>query len=890
MVDTSGLDALIAKHGKSKPEELPPVVVTPDDEKPNKIDTSGLDALIAKHSKKEPAKSEQKADDHGLSERLKRSTVEKALTPVIDYSKHYGEMRDESAALAGRGASEFADAWSKAEPGSMKGLADAALGAGKVALGGIGYVASPLSALYRAVLGQPVEDVTGIPREYTEFAAQLATPGIGFPRAPGAVPPAEIPRVPPGFRTGPEPPPPPPSVAESAGRLNEQFGTNVPRAVASDSRTAQVSGQGVSKMPVVGNQVAQAVEDVAPQLGRARSAVAEEYGTGTAPNAASRIERELTTGAEAETQAATAAAAERDRAALAEWQRANAERDARIVEQEARSGQAAQRAVGPDAEPLDMGDVVINRVRQNEQAAQTRKNQLYDDAASREGTVYNEAIAGANRHVNESIAGEVTIRPRLTPAAAEMQRSMRQFSNRAQATIEDATGRAQVQGGPVERTGLNLQAIEAQRKELGRMANGATTDEDARAARRIMEAFDDWQETVMRPGRNFDGDADALTAYREARAANRDWRERFGYNGRDDADKLINKVVRGVDDQHTGPVGVSDALTARNDKSGPLFAKVMEATGNDAEVHQAIRSGTWNKLSRDPEGVTPRSAERVSSDIYQHLHGRGRDVAERVFSDEQRALMRAHADSVREADRARRASPQIAKASEPVPTKVEPGPMQRLADDVIGGGKSDEALYRSIEGLAKAKGSANVKQLAEIMRRVPQQMKGDFVHSFINRLGVSQKTQEFSPAIFAKEWESITPQAKAVLFGNAGPHLQALNDIAAVSRRLEQVQSKFGNPSGTGSVLNFSHGLTALVGSVVSGHPMVALSTVAGAIPPFMLSRYLASPVGASSIAKFSRATERLNQTPNLQNAAAAKLALRNVVNTAKSISPPEQR
>lgn len=51
-------------------------------------------------------------------------------------------------------------------------------GLGKAALGGLGYVSSPINAALRTAVGEPVEQLTGgkIPKEYSEFAASLALP------------------------------------------------------------------------------------------------------------------------------------------------------------------------------------------------------------------------------------------------------------------------------------------------------------------------------------------------------------------------------------------------------------------------------------------------------------------------------------------------------------------------------------------------------------------------------------------------------------------------------------------------------------------------------------------------------------------------------------------
>jgi hypothetical protein len=47
---------------------------------------------------------------------------------------------------------------------------------GNIAGGAVGYLASPLNAAYRSFASKPLEETTGIPKEYTEFALGLATP------------------------------------------------------------------------------------------------------------------------------------------------------------------------------------------------------------------------------------------------------------------------------------------------------------------------------------------------------------------------------------------------------------------------------------------------------------------------------------------------------------------------------------------------------------------------------------------------------------------------------------------------------------------------------------------------------------------------------------------
>jgi len=96
------------------------------------------------------------------------------LSPFTNYPGIYSQMRGEAGQQISEGLSRAL--------GSEAPLSEQAKGLGQAALGAVGYVASPINAAYRAGVGQPVEQTTGIPAPWTDFAAQLATPGLGLLR------------------------------------------------------------------------------------------------------------------------------------------------------------------------------------------------------------------------------------------------------------------------------------------------------------------------------------------------------------------------------------------------------------------------------------------------------------------------------------------------------------------------------------------------------------------------------------------------------------------------------------------------------------------------------------------------------------------------------------
>jgi hypothetical protein len=128
-------------------------------------------------------------DDHGLAERQKLSTLGKAVSPITGYWPTYQQMNREAQQQIGQGLGQIAHPTESLTEPQAHGLSQVLTGAGNVAAGGLNYLYSPIGAGIRSIAGQPIEDVTGIPREYTEFGAQLAMPYIGLkgvPEAPGA--------------------------------------------------------------------------------------------------------------------------------------------------------------------------------------------------------------------------------------------------------------------------------------------------------------------------------------------------------------------------------------------------------------------------------------------------------------------------------------------------------------------------------------------------------------------------------------------------------------------------------------------------------------------------------------------------------------------------------
>ncbi len=114
-----------------------------------------------------------KAEAAPAQEPQQPSLLDRALSPITSYPETYRRKRTESVEQMGSGVEQL----KKGEYG--KGVAN-------VGLGALGYTFSPVEAGIESFVGKPVQDVTGLPKEYTNFAVGLALPGIGLTKMPGA--------------------------------------------------------------------------------------------------------------------------------------------------------------------------------------------------------------------------------------------------------------------------------------------------------------------------------------------------------------------------------------------------------------------------------------------------------------------------------------------------------------------------------------------------------------------------------------------------------------------------------------------------------------------------------------------------------------------------------
>lgn len=159
-------------------------------------------------------------------------------------------------------------------------------GLGNLIAGGVGYVTSPIMGAIDAGLGKPVEEKTGIPREYTNFAGSLAVPGMGMVNA-GKAAPAVSSRI----ATSPKQ-----EALQAAQRLTESGKpVTLSRATAADSFLGKQAGVRIGDVPFIGDEIGASARGTIEQLGDAKQALAAGQNAESAGATASQSIRDWVT-------------------------------------------------------------------------------------------------------------------------------------------------------------------------------------------------------------------------------------------------------------------------------------------------------------------------------------------------------------------------------------------------------------------------------------------------------------------------------------------------------------------------------------------------------------------------------------------------------------------
>lgn len=580
-------------------------------------------------------------DDHGLADRRKLSPVQKALNPITSYPETYSKMRKEGQETIGRGLNQLA---------SPESAWDFAKGVGNTALGTLEYVGSPINAAYRSVIGQPVEDVTGIPREYTEFAAQLATPGLGVrplsPKVPGAVlKPSEIQPSMAGRAAVPE--------AEGANELGIPLSRGQATRDLDAIRYEDMASRGAYG-PKAQEEGAKFFDDQFKAIQAAGADVGETLGrtgpkVGDAGEASTVVNSELLS--TAEKARAVVAEAERRAAAEAVAHEASVANTGRTLDETVRSGRA------PVQNVREAGEAVGQGVRDAADTASNEYKGLYKEAFDLPG----EFGVGSFTDIGNSIKHSLTnsespvIIDDTTKVASRALDDLNKiqnlkFENRA---APKGNGLAPV-GDDSEIVAVNLKGVDQARKLLvaryqqAKAQARATQDfSDQRAMERIIDAFDDHIEQSISNGL-FSGDPRALSALQEARASFSSYRKTYRPNPGDDVSTALNRIVT----RNATPEEISNMIVGSGKLGNAglpvrLAERLKTIFGDGSDQWSTIRQAIWQKASNVRNAAGELDAAKSASTLNDFT---GTTLARTVFTPAELSAMRSHASGIRSLD------------------------------------------------------------------------------------------------------------------------------------------------------------------------------------------------------------------------------------------------
>lgn len=340
------------------------------------------------------------------------------------------------------------------------------------------------------------------------------------------------------------------------------------------------------------------------------------------------------------------------------------------------TGDVTESAFEEAARNASRGPVAQATVARIDDAAQSRVGEATRETATRLGGASDDALAAAER-----VGNAVTSRGREVKAAADaayrglaetgasipgrataqLPRAIKSFAeSEADVVIDAALPNAnqalaliERRFAGAERGAVTFQRIEDTRQRINKLlasASRGSDGTDAEAVRHIKRAYDAWLDDIFERGL-MDGDTAILEAAKGARSAWRDWKRTFfAQNPRDDAGKLIEKLVN-VD---ATPKEVADMLwgvsaVGEKGSSVRLAAKLKDILPEAA--WNEVRSGAFLKAAEAPAGKGfgyDRMAARLEAFVGTgEKTGAGEALAKVLYTPAEIAQMRRFARALR---------------------------------------------------------------------------------------------------------------------------------------------------------------------------------------------------------------------------------------------------
>jgi hypothetical protein len=137
-------------------------------------------------------------------------------------------------------------------------------------------------------------------------------------------------------------------------------------------------------------------------------------------------------------------------------------------------------------------------------------------------------------------------------------------------------------------------------------------------------------------------------AAQAARTAREGYQEIFGGESIGGSQQQVfRRIVSGEATPEETANAVFNAISGNPGNASRFIQAVERITGRDSDSFGAIRQGVWQKLTQAAEGKDQPGAQKVSQSLNEFLNGKGRTIAERLYSPEELGQMRRYAQTLK---------------------------------------------------------------------------------------------------------------------------------------------------------------------------------------------------------------------------------------------------
>jgi hypothetical protein len=138
------------------------------------------------------------------------------------------------------------------------------------------------------------------------------------------------------------------------------------------------------------------------------------------------------------------------------------------------------------------------------------------------------------------------------------------------------------------------------------------------------------------------------SAARNAEAARTGYQQIFGgENIGGPPAQVLRRIIDGQATPEETAGAVFNAISGNPGNASRVIAAIERITGKDSDSMAAIRQGVWQRLTEAPEGKDQPGAQRMAQNLAEFLSGKGRTIAEQLFTAEERSLMGRYASAVK---------------------------------------------------------------------------------------------------------------------------------------------------------------------------------------------------------------------------------------------------